>query len=232
MASPQAQRAVCEGGGVSISPEWDSVYASGRERIEWPWTDLISLTRRYLPDLNGKRVLELGCGSGGNIPFFSNAEYRSIEGSRFVLNELLGKNPDLWDRVVLGDFTESIPFQPGFDLVFDRASVAHNDTQAIKRALALSLDIMKPGGFYIGIDWFSTTHDEFTSGDWIDIATRNNYRKEQFAGVGCVHFEDAEGMRSLFAAFDILYLAEKVVTNVVNGFAKAATWNVVARKPG
>ena len=52
--------------------EWDDIYAGGRQMTRWPWSDLVSAVKRYTPNLNGKAVLELGCGPGANIRFFQD----------------------------------------------------------------------------------------------------------------------------------------------------------------
>ena len=35
----------------------------------WPWSDLVSYVMRYTKINENYKVLEIGCGSGANIPF-------------------------------------------------------------------------------------------------------------------------------------------------------------------
>jgi SAM-dependent methyltransferase len=219
---------------MSFSQEWEKQYADGCQQAVWPWSDLVGLVKRHCPNLAGKRVLELGCGAGANIPFFaaSQSHYHAIEGSQFAVQRLHERFPELNGTIIVGDFTKGLP-DAGFDLIIDRASLAHNDTKAIKSCLQFAWDAIKPGGLFIGVDWFSTNHDEFGTGEPdVDEETRSDYQSGQFAGVGRVHFSDEAALRTLFAKFDLIYLEEKIVRRVIpHGGYQAATWNLVARKP-
>ncbi|MFZ2136467.1 MAG: class I SAM-dependent methyltransferase [Xanthobacteraceae bacterium] len=97
---------------------------------EWPWSDLVSLVHRHAKPENGyRRVLELGCGAGANIPFLQSLgmDYCAVEGSSFIVARLRARFPEIAANIVVGDFTRKIPFTSRFDLVIDRASVTHHD---------------------------------------------------------------------------------------------------------
>jgi len=211
---------------MTFSEEWHEVYASGREQVNWPWSDVVSLATRFGGDLKDKRVLELGCGTGANLEFFrkSKAIYHGMDGNPKALENIRCR------RLSVGDFTVALPYI-NMDMIFDRAAVAHNDTSGIKDCLGLVSDTLKSGGIYIGVDWFSHQHDEYAKGEPdIDEFTKTDYTDGQFTGVGRVHFSDEGHLRDLFSYFTILHLEEKVKTNALTG-AKAATWNIVVRKP-
>ena len=118
------------------------------------------------------------------------------------------------------------------DIIIDRAAVTHNDLPAIKRTILNSFDKLKVGGYFIGIDWFSTKHSDFQLGvQGGDRYTRTNIKEGQFKGVGNVHFSDEEHMRSLFLGFDIISLEEKIINNYeLQNNHQFASWNIVARK--
>ena len=146
---------------MTFSKEWDKIYADNKQMNKWPFTDLVSYIIRYSPPYgNSFQVLELGCGSGPNIPFFKGlgVKYYAIEGSSTIVARLWEVFPELQENIVVGDFTKKIPFPHLFDLVVDRGSVTCNSTAAIKKSLRLIYEKLKPGGKFIGIDWFSTLH--------------------------------------------------------------------------
>ncbi len=201
----------------------------------WPWSDLVSLVRRYCRDVNTRtRVLELGCGAGANIPFFraDNVQYHAMEGSASMVRLLRAKFGEFGSRIEQGDFTRALPFEPGFDIVVDRASLTHNSTAAIEAALALVWRVLKPGAHFIGVDWFSTQSNEFSRGQGTaDPYTRTGYAQGPFAGTGRVHFSDEGHLRALFSRFELVLLEEKLVRQVVPREDQFACWNLVARKP-
>ena len=134
---------------MGFSSGWDSTYRTGQHMSEWPWSELVSLVHRHAKPENGyRRVLELGCGAGANIPFLQSLgmDYCAVEGSSFIVARLRARFPEIAANIVVGDFTRKIPFTSRFDLVIDRASVTHNTTTGIRRALALVADVLRSGG--------------------------------------------------------------------------------------
>ena len=95
-----------------------------------------------------------------------------------------------------------------------------------------SYDVLRPNGYFIGIDWFSTKHSDFGLGrESDDVYTRTDIARGQFENVGNVHFSDEKHLRSLFSSFDIISLEEKVI-NIYEpkNNHQFSSWNIVARK--
>ncbi len=222
---------------MSFSNDWENCYAGNTHLSVWPWSDIVSLVHRHCKPLissGSVKVLELGCGAGANIPLFLALgwDYYGVEGSPTIVSKLHQRYPDLVTKILVGDFTVSIPFNETFDLVIDRASLTHNTTSSIINALEISLQSLNSGGIFIGSDWFSVNHSDYTLGEKTeDIYTRVNYSKGQFLGVGKVHFSDEIHIRSLLKNFDILYLEEKEIRSYEpKNDHKFSSWNFVARK--
>ena len=131
---------------------------------------------------------------------------------------------------MVGDFTLEIPFDKKFDLVIDRASVTHNNTDGIELCLDIVYSKMEKNAKYIGIDWFSTAHQDYSKGNRVDHYTRTGYTKGQFVNVGTVHFTNKSHLVKLFKKFEILVLEHKVITKEIPEKEKFAAWNFVARK--
>jgi SAM-dependent methyltransferase len=220
---------------MNFSNEWEQAYASGRAGSVWPWSDLVSYVMRYAkPAKSPYRVLELGSAVGANVGFFQalGVEYYGIEGSESAVNELHKRFPVLAERIVVGDFTQAIPFDVPFDLIVDRASLTHNSTSAIQSCIALIEKSLIPGGLFIGIDWFSNTHSDFALGTFADDAnTKSDIQTGQFKGIGKTHFSDKDHLLSLFQAFNLVSLEHKIVTKEIPHDDQVfASWNFVARK--
>ena len=221
---------------MSFSNEWEERYSANTHLSVWPWSDVVSLTRRHCRELGpGKRVLELGCGAGANIPFFRSlaVDYHAVEGSPTIASILRERLPELTNSIVTGDFTQPWPFAPGFDLVIDRASLTCNSEEAIRRCLLLVHDALLPGGHFIGVDWYSVNHSDFPAGALdSDPHTRSGFTEGSFAGTGRVHFSDEAHLRDLFSDFELIHLEEKQSLRYqpADGH-RFASWNLVARKP-
>lgn len=220
---------------MSFSIEWNNVYKANEQMAIWPFSDLVSYVMRYArPSGQGFRVLELGCGAGANIPFFNSlsVQYFSVEGSLTVVRKIWERFPDLKDNIVVGDFTQKIPFSGYFDLVVDRSSLTNNSSAAIAGALRLVYEKLKSNGKFIGIDWFSTAHSNYKDGMAIeDKYTRQSFKQGQFKGLGRVHFSNKAHLKKIFSDFVIERLEHKIVTREIPDDNHVfAAWNLVARK--
>ena len=217
-----------------FSEAWERTYAAGAHRSLWPWSDLVSYAHRYAAPLTeGVRVLELGPGAGANIPFFREigARYFGVDGSLTAVLRLRQRFPEYAAQIEVGDFTRVMPFTGPFDLVVDRGSLTHNTTEDIRRAVALLRQCLRPGGGFIGIDWFSTQHDDAKGGTPAEDAwTRTAYTEGQFTGVGRVHFSDEGHLRELLQGFDVVALEHKTVDSMEPARHRFASWMFAARK--
>jgi SAM-dependent methyltransferase len=222
---------------VTFSPEWDQAYRANTHNTLWPWSDLVSYVHRYAKPANGFcRVLELGCGVGANVPLFVSlgVDYFGVEGSAAAVARLHEAYPQLRQKIVVGDFTQTIFFDGPFDLIVDRAATPHNTTDAVRRTLAMVFNRLRTGGKFIGIDWFSTSHKDAGHGDALDSRTRTNIPNGQFAGIGAVHFTDRHHLVDLLtsAGFHVERLEHKQIDVVVPADnSRLGWWNFVARKP-
>lgn len=221
---------------MSFSTEWEKIYNTQQHLSIWPWSDLVSYVKRYANPTNSSfRVLELGCGAGANIPFFLSLgiEYTAIEGSESIVKLLHEKFPEFKESILIGDFTNFEFKKNYFDLIVDRGSLSHNTTFAIKRCVNNIYEAMKPGSKFIGIDWFSTLHSDYTKGiiSEGDTFTKTNIDEGQFSGLGNVHFSDKQHILDLFSKFELQILEHKTIKNELSSSHTFASWNFVAQKP-
>ena len=223
---------------MTFSPEWETLYAGGAHFIEWPWSNVITWVTRFQNTKSEEtRVIELGCGTGTNAPFFfaKSMDYAAIDGSGSAIHAARERFPDRRDRFAVADFTKEIPYPGTFDLIVERAAVSHNPTEDIRRCLGLAFERLKPGGHYIGLDWFSTAHSEYNGGQQLgDAYTRTAYDGDSFAFANCgtVHFSDEDHLTDLFSAFEIVFLQHNARTHMIpdRGY-NLATWDIVAKRP-
>lgn len=219
---------------MGFSEEWDSVYQSGTNLSIWPWSDVVSFMRRYVKQKgNELMVLELGFGAGANIPFFKSigANYTGIEGSPTIVDKVCLQYPELAEKLIVGDFINH-NYSQKFNLILDRSSLTHNDTNSIRNCLTNLYKATQNNAKFIGIDWFSTKHESFSFGKEVDSNTRADIENGQFQGIGSVHFSDQDHLNSLFkeTGFEIVVLQHKFVETILPEKNVFAAWNFVAEK--
>ena len=212
-----------------FSSEWDAAYRGATHLSIWPWSDMVSWVMRH-----GRRVLEIGCGAGANIPFFlsTGVEYWAIEGSAAAVALLHDRYPELRERIVVGDFTRTLPGEGDFDMVVDRSSLTHNTSDDMRQGLDLIAHRLRAGGKFIAIDWFSAAHDDATAGSAVDSHTRRDIPSAQFKGLGRVHFSDRDHLCDILAksGFRIDALEHRIQELILPIPGRRAYWNLAATK--
>lgn len=220
---------------MKIEEYWDEIYSHQKHLSIWPWTDLVSLFMRYAKVHSQSRILELGCGAGANIPFFQNlgADYHAIEGSQVIVDQLHEKYEHLKERIIQGNFSQ--PYFDGekFDVIVDRASVTNSQSEVLENIVGLIREKLRPGGMFIGVDWYSTENTQFSRGETIDQWTRI-YNDGPFAGVGTVGFSDLHRLEKLFTGMKCLHMEHKVleISEPEERRGEFATFNFVYQKLG
>jgi len=197
---------------VTISQEWIAAYAAGKAPRSACSPDLYMILLDIGKLFRGASALELGCGTAANYPSFktNGFNYFGIDGSADALNAAVSVCPELEDNLACGDFTEHGIPKNKFYVIADRAAIAHNDSEAIKRCVKNIHEALPVNGYFIGVDWFSTKHSEFWRGERTDELTRTGYTDGQFANVGTVHFNNQQSLEELFSDFQIVMLRERV----------------------
>jgi len=219
---------------MSYCADWENKCLKIKET--WPWSDLVGYVMKYArPGNKNFRVLELGCGSGPNIPFFKSLkiQYYSIDGCKTVVEQQKKRFPKYSQNIIRGDFTKEIPFDAKFDLVADRASLFCDNTKNIKDCIALIHKKLKPNGKFIGIDWPSTLDSNYSKKLAVDDEyTCRNFTKGPFANLKRpVHFSDKKHLFDLFNNFTFKIMEHKIIKQQIpDKKLVIAKWNFVAVK--
>ena len=218
---------------MSFDSKWEDSYARGEHDSVWPWSDVVSFVKRYCEFKGKPKLLEIGLGKGANIGFLLSEgfDYFGIEGSRYAVDAVVKKYPQLADRILVGDFTKEPSICNKFDLILDRASMTHNDEHSVEVSFQSLTSSLNPGGLYIGVDWFSQEHSSFKVGSRVGTQTRDEIPDGPFAGIGKVLFSTETSIRNLVrkSGLDLIKLEHKITTDLNTQF-RIGTFNFVAKK--
>lgn len=213
---------------------WEILYRENQHHSVWPWTDLISEVKKL--KIKNNTVLELGCGMGANIPFFISEghNYFGVDASQTAILYNKKKFPLIEGNIKECDFTKEIPFKNKFDLIFDRASITHNDNESILKCLNTISQKINSKGYFIGIDWFSKNHSDYCDELEMEAGTKSSVNSAQFKGTGKVHFFDRQEIKEIFTKnnLTIIKMEEKIFYHFIDdkNISKRASFNFVAVK--
>jgi SAM-dependent methyltransferase len=196
-----------------FTENWNKAYEKNTHLSIWPWSDLVSYVKKFIKINEKLKVLEIGCGMGANIPFLLSlgVQYYGVDGSEIAIKRLQAKFPTLKNRLVVEDFTEKIPFSESFDLIIDRCSLTHNDTNSISKCIRMIEKRLVDNGTFMGIDWWSQKDSAYQQdGEFYDDCSKFNFKSSRFKNIGMVHFSNKKHLEDLFTKFNFQILEHKI----------------------
>lgn len=175
---------------------WDALYRKGNYAPIAPYTDIMVFLARTLgKDGSGKKVLEVGCGTGQNLAFARwsmGFEVYGIDYSAEAVEQakqMFAQKALEYGELAVGDAGD-MPFPDAhFDAVVERAVLQQNSLEVARKVVAEMRRVLKPGG---GICCSLAAEGHFLFG------------QGEYRGEGDFHNPEHDGMRHFFARRDVL----------------------------
>ena len=225
-----------------FSQEWEDEYKrreASNNIVSFPWSDVVSHLHRYCSEFfcqePPRKILELGCGTGANIPLFLSRgfQYVGIDGSDTAIKLVRAKFSQL--TFIKHDFTTTLPFEDeSFDLILDRGSITYVETASLENMFQEIYRILKKGGLFLCVDLFSKEHPSFLLAEKdkkIDGSTILNPSFGSTSFLGSVRFWDYNDILTYFKDFKVLYKQHKKVDDMTreqkHGYA---SYDIIAKK--
>ena len=215
---------------------WNKFYKKKGQNFFWPWTDLITLINRHLKIKKNLSVLEIGIGSGANVPFYISKNFNifGVDRSIEAINILKKRYPKFKKNFYSSDFVQQKFKNKNFDLIVDRGSIScGNDIANIKKIITLIKFNLKKNGFFVGVDLYSKSSTYYLS-----KVKNHNFKKNclsfnsgPFSKMGKIFFFNKQDIKKNFKDFKIVDLSEKKIFNHnANKVRIFSSWMIVAQK--
>jgi SAM-dependent methyltransferase len=221
---------------MSWDPVWEHIFKA-RDWTRYPSEDLVRFMAIHYfraPNRAGVRVLDLGCGTGGNAWFLAREgfETHGIDGSPTAIEKAIRRLSEdgLVAAFIVGDLSELEQRYDAsrFDVVIAAGVLQCNPAKAGERILAQAFTLLKPGGRV-----FATMTAAGTTGEGIgtqvEPGTFTDIREGALQECGLVHFFTTDEIMRLFARFEDVSLGY-FTRGLPNG-ESYKHWVVDGRKP-
>jgi len=221
---------------VAYNNAWNAVF-SNNSWGRYPAEDLVRFIARnfYNKDRKDIRILEIGCGPGGNLWFFAREGFATygVDGSKLAIDasiERLDLEIPGWQGEILQhDFCNKLPFNDGFfDAIIDNEAVCCNDFEVSKDIYSDCYRVLRESG-KIFVRTFTTNSEGCCSGSEVSY---NAYLTDDAIskGIDYIRFTSEQDIKVLLSDFSIETL--DVTNKSNNGELDRITeeWIIVAKK--
>lgn len=215
---------------MSFDKNWEKlVYKKSLQINQYPFDWIVSSTFNQIKRFNTKKVLELGCGTGNNLRFFRDLNFKEIigvDGSKTAI-KLAKKNiKSKKIKLIQNDFSK-INFKSNyFDLIVDRGSITHNSKKEINQIFDMLHKFLKKDGLFFSTIFSSRHYGNFTK-------IKNKSFKDEInskEGLTTSFFNQQE-IKRLFSKFKIISLQlEEKKSIIPNNKKNSAWWLIISKK--
>jgi len=189
---------------------WEKNYKLLKRYNKYPFDFVIKYSLKYFNPNQKTKVLDLGCGGGGNTKFLIDAGFNTygVDVSPTAIN-LTRKKLSISNKkkIIRSDF-KKLPFKNNFfDLIVDRNSLTHNNEEDLEIIIPEINRVLKKGGKVIS-SFFSLNHSHRSFGKKIKgfKNSYSNFKKGDFKHSPIVYFADKKNLKFIFGKFKFLNL--------------------------
>ena len=208
--------------------QWDKTYIKKKHISVWPWNDVIRIIKRKHTHKN-KNILELGCGTGANIPFFLKEKYKyhGLDFSKTAIKSLKKIYPNLSKKLILTDIMkyEFYNLNKKFGIILDRGTLTHLEDEKIIELLSKLKKIIDKDCLLICCSLYCTSNSNIVKKNRI----QHNFTSGIFKNLGYINFFNKRRLVKLFKGWLIVHM-EKIVQNDLLTRTKISYWNIVLKK--
>jgi len=189
--------------------QWnENIYGKGLHDNNWPFHQVIASAKRFHRMLGSPtefRVLELGCGVGNNTLALA-AEGFQVTGIDFsdvaiAKAEARSKLKAVEPVFLVSSIEELVIRSEYYDLIFDRGAFVCLSNVQIEKSLKSIYASLKPGGKFLGFDWYGDKQPDIAWGEPADDSTYDNFKQGRFVNQGSINFLNLEQIEGFFKQY-------------------------------
>jgi len=204
---------------------WEQRYVQHQGIAKWPFDSIVSLVMKRFSKSKKKEkvILDYGCGSGNNLIFLVKEGFEAhacdisgeaIKLSKDLLNEFNLNITDERYKILDIANNKELPYETNqFDAIIDRESLCQSDWESIKFLVSEFKRIIKPGGWYLGIN-FCDHHPDIQFGEHIENGDWHNFTNGGFVNQGMRHLFSINDISELFKDCEIEDILHKNITSL------------------
>ena len=219
---------------MSWNSMWDDVFASN-EWGKYPAESLIRfIARNYYKKVRKNiRILEVGCGPGANVWYFSREGFDSfgIDGSAVAIDKARARlqSENLKGSLEVGDIV-NLPYADGlFDCVVDIECLYCNNVENTSRILKEIHRVLKPGGQLFSKS-FSSDIFIGNNPEKINEFEFQNITEGPLSGNKFVRLSNKETIKEIYGKYLSVVSTDHELYTMGNGEAQVSEWNIICEK--
>ena len=132
-----------------LANNWDSAIKKNHYNI-YPSEIVVKFIFNYFKKNSQKKVLDLGCGAGGNLKLLTDhgLDFYGVDSSKLAIKKARSFLKS--KKIILSNFIDTLNFKDNFfDAVIDRMSLTHNTEENIDKALINIKKKLKKNGLFL-----------------------------------------------------------------------------------
>lgn len=218
--------------------QWDKeIYGKGLQDNRWPFQQVIATAKKFHRLLNSPTnftVLELGCGVGNNAIAlaFEGFQVSGIDFSHVAIEK--AKSRSLHNNLDVQFAVSSIEdyeiAHESFDLIFDRAAFVCLSNEQITKSIDAIYAGLKPGGKFVGFDWYGDKQPDLAWGTISADGTYNDFTAGRFVDQGNINFVNLPMIEYFFESYAGKLSVVKTVESDQDERLLSETFNVSFQK--
>jgi SAM-dependent methyltransferase len=189
--------------------QWDEeIYAKGLHDNRWPFHQVIATAKRFHKLLNfpvNFAVLELGCGVGNNSIALAHEGFQvtGIDFSSVAIRKAASRSQEqnLDIRFSISSIEDYVIPHGSFDFIFDRGAFVYLSNSQIAKSIGAIYDGLKPGGKFVGFDWYGDKQPDLAWGTISEDGTYSDFTSGRFVNQGSVNFVNLFTIDNFFELF-------------------------------